>query len=550
MKPSIRTLGEILYSPSQYVIPVFQRFYRWELPQWQKLWENLKKIQEPQKQGNHFMGFLVFVPGGLAQPGQHTAFHLIDGQQRLLSLSLLLTALRNIARRHEYLELAEEIHNDYLVHSRKKNEEHYRVLPKGQDRESYLSLVNKEGTPVGRIAEALSFFEECIVPLASDGEEPLRDLFNVIRQRLEFMCATLETENAYNIFKSLNSTGIPLSASDLIRNFVFMHIPPKDHDEFDQEWWATLEHRFVTDEGTIDEYSFSRFFRDYLMISGQYVRPKDIFESFEGRYEATGFFAKQLARTLNLYAEYYQVISGQNPDLNSQVTAALVDLNSLNSSTTYPLLLFLFDCRKRGLLDDEKLAGSIRMLSGFMLRRFVCGESSRGYGQMFVRAIPAEDNEPTEALRKYLIGRGWPDDRRFKAAFVEFPLYIRGYSQYVLKTLEWARSHKEQADLSKAEIEHIMPQTLNSEWKKSLGKDAKRIHLDWLHRPGNLTLSAYNKELWNHGFKEKRRRYKGSNIVLTREISSYRKWTEKEMKTRGIQLAEEAAHIWTGPDGD
>jgi uncharacterized protein with ParB-like and HNH nuclease domain len=115
MKPSIQTLGQILYSPSQYVIPVFQRNYRWEIPQWSKLWDSLVEIQSPGKRGNHFMGFLVFVPG-LAQPGQHTTFHLIDGQQRLTSSSILLAALRNVARQEGQEELAEEIHNDFLVH--------------------------------------------------------------------------------------------------------------------------------------------------------------------------------------------------------------------------------------------------------------------------------------------------------------------------------------------------------------------------------------------------------------------------------------------------
>lgn len=109
MKPSIQTLGHILYSPSQYVIPVFQRNYRWETPQWAKLWESLIEIQRPGKRGNHFMGFLVFVPG-LAQPGQHTSFHLIDGQQRLTTSSILLAAVRNVARHMNQPDLADEIH--------------------------------------------------------------------------------------------------------------------------------------------------------------------------------------------------------------------------------------------------------------------------------------------------------------------------------------------------------------------------------------------------------------------------------------------------------
>src|SRR4029079_3718922 len=131
MKPSVKTLGEILYAPSQYVIPVFQRNYRWDVPQWAKYWDSLEEIQQPEKKGNHFMGFLVFVPG-LAQPGQHTRFHMVDGQQRLTTSSIMLGALRNVARSVVQAELADEINDLYLVHGRKKGDEHFRVLPKAK----------------------------------------------------------------------------------------------------------------------------------------------------------------------------------------------------------------------------------------------------------------------------------------------------------------------------------------------------------------------------------------------------------------------------------
>jgi uncharacterized protein with ParB-like and HNH nuclease domain len=156
MKPSIQTLGQILYSPSQYVIPVFQRNYRWEEHQWEKLWEGINEIQNPDKKGNHFMGFLVF-RAGFAQPGQHTVFHLIDGQQRLTTLSVLLTGIRNVAQRIGNQELAREVHEYYLVHPLKKKEEHFRLLPKERDHDSYVSLVTDNGEPTERLAEALAY---------------------------------------------------------------------------------------------------------------------------------------------------------------------------------------------------------------------------------------------------------------------------------------------------------------------------------------------------------------------------------------------------------
>lgn len=240
MKPSIQTLGQVLYSPSQYVIPVFQRNYRWDEPQWANLWESLEEIQRPDKRGNHFMGFLVFV-AELAQPGQHTRFHMIDGQQRLTTLTVLLAAIRNMARSVAQDGLADEIHQDYLVHPRKMGDEHFRLLPKERDHDNYLALVSRKNGPAGRLSEALNYFEKRLHEQIIGNAAAMRALFNAVTQRLEFMCATLETENAYNIFKSLNSTGVPLGASDLIRNFVFMHVAPEGHDEFDRQFWAPLE---------------------------------------------------------------------------------------------------------------------------------------------------------------------------------------------------------------------------------------------------------------------------------------------------------------------
>ena len=548
MKAAINTLGHVLYAPSQYVIPVFQRNYRWERPQWDKLWASLVEIQQPDKTGNHFMGFLVFVQGGVAQPGQNTRFHLIDGQQRLTTTSLLLAAIRNVARRLGQGELAEEVHQYYLVHPLKKGEHHVRLLPKAQDHDAFVAIVLGKVPPAGRMADALGYFEvQLDVLVAADGEA-LRRMFDLVCQRLEFMCATLESENAYSIFKSLNSTGVPLGQADLIRNFVFMHVHPDAQDEFDREHWAPLEARFADADGRVDEARFSRFFRDVLMAEGgQYVQPGDTFATFEARNEATGFDPIHLTQVLRSHADRYAVITGAAESESFGITIGLAELNRLESSTTYPLLLFLFAACDAGRMPPSALARCIGMLRGFIFRRFVCGESSRGYGQMFVRAIDRAAEDPMLALEQYLLARGWPDDTRFVEAFAQFPLYKRGYAREVLETLELARGHKEKPDLSLAQVEHVMPQTLNDDWIENLGDEPERVHVEWLHRPGNLTLSAYNQEVGNQAFTVKRERFASSNVGLTREVAEAAQWTEQEIAERGQRMAQEAAGLWIGP---
>jgi uncharacterized protein with ParB-like and HNH nuclease domain len=546
MKPSIQTLGQILYSPSQYVIPVFQRNYRWDRPQWEKLWTSICDLRTPTKTGNHFMGFLVFVPG-LPQPGQHTRFHMVDGQQRLTTCSILLVALRNVARERGETDLADEINDLYLVHEKKKGDARYRLLPKAKDQENYVAILTGSGDAAGRMIHGLDYFEEKLKDKIEAEANTLRSVFNLVGQRLEFMCATLEAENAYNIFKSLNSTGIPLGPSDLIRNFVFMHVKPDDQDEFDAKHWAPLEAKFMPEANRLDEDAFSRFFRDVLMTNSKYVQPKDTFNTFEARYEATRFSPQALTDSLLDSARHYDIIRGKQQDQSPEVTAALSGLNDLESSTTYPLLLAMFKKRADGIIDSPMLARCISVLRGFIFRRFVCSESSRGYGQMFVRAVDNGAVNPLQSLEEYLLQRGWPDDRWFETSFANFPLYQRGYTKAVLTTIERGRGHKEPAALEAAEVEHVIPQTLNAGWLAELGPDAERIHSEWLHRPGNLTLSAYNQELWNHPFSVKRLEYMNSNIVITRGLAEKQTWGETEIKTRGEGLAREAAGIWIGP---
>ncbi len=550
MKPNYLGLGAILYSQYQYVTPVFQRYYRWEEPQWNKLWQNALELRQPDKTGKHFMGFLAFVPV-TPQPGGITTFYIIDGQQRLTTLSLALVALRDQARAQDYIELAQEIEDNYLLHPHRKGAERFRLFPKGADKDAYVGVIegNNRG---GRISSALQFFREGLSQLfPKPSESDLRSFLELLTQRLEFMCATLEHDNddAYNIYKSLNSTGVPLGAADLIRNFVFMHVPPEDQDEFDSTLWLPLEAHFQTGDGTLDANSFSAFLRDFLMRDGKYVndRATAAFDAFEERYEDTHFSPNELTKQLNIFAGFYETVRGGHQDTCMAVTEALSRLNKLKSTTPYPLLLSLFARRAQRQISDVGLADAIEMLSGFILRRFVCGESSRPYGRMFVHAALALGDKPVEQLRCYLEEMGYPDAIRFRNSFIGFNLYQKQYDRFILECLERSHGHKEQADLSKTEIEHIMPQTLSEQWRNDLGKEADRIYTTWLHTPGNLTLSAYNEKLWNSPFAVKKNLYKDSNIVLTRQLAEIPTWDEAAIRKRGEELADRAIQIWKGP---
>ena len=547
MKSTNLTLGAILNSPNQYVIPVFQRYYRWDQPEWEKLWADLSDLQQPGKTGRHFLGFLVLVPESV-MPGQICRYHLIDGQQRLTTLSLMLCALRDAALANGHQELAEEVGFTMLQHQYKKGTDRYRLYPRLRDRDQYVACLNGEPPAEGRIAAAVRYFSGRLTTIPGAGTEGgLSAFFDLLTQRLEFIYAQLESENPFNIFKSLNSTGVPLGQSDLIRNFVFMQVPVEDQDEFDETLWKPIERRFENDEGNIDEVAFSAFLRDYLMRDGRYVSPSETFEAFQRHFEATEFDPAHVAADLKEASEWYTIIQGQRHDPSSQVESALEALRQLESSTTTSLLLNLYQRRQRELFSDGELAKALRLLSGFILRRLVCNEGSRGYARLFVQTIPALGDDVVMGLRRFLEDRGFPDKSRFIEAFARFNLYGSRYRKAVLEALERAYEHKEPALLDKTQVEHVMPQTLTELWRESLGPDFERVHSTWLHTPGNLTLTGYNPELHNKPFAEKRMEYKDSNIVMTREVSGFESWGEAQIEQRGRAMAEVAAWLWPGP---
>ena len=551
MKPNSANLAEILSKQNQYVVPVFQRFYRWERPQWEKLWENLMELRTPGSEGQHFMGFLVFIPETTALLDQR--LHVIDGQQRLTTLSILLIAIRDDAEEKGFNDLAREIREQYLVNPFREGTEQFRILLKLRDRKEYEAAVNCEEVSdgrIGRITSALSYFEGKLAELSELSDASgLKRFLALVTRRLEFMCATIENDNAYNIFKSLNSTGVPLGAADLIRNFVFMNLRPEMHDDFDQRLWAPLERLFTRTNGVIDDDTLSAFMRDFLMRDGRLLKQEKekVFEAFEDRYTAMGFSPQTLAVELNRFAEYYLVIRGERFDRYEPVTAAIEQVNRLKVTTTYPLLLLLFDKRTEGILSDAQLAKAIESLVGFILRRYICGLDTRAYGKTFTKACTSLGFSPLESLNTYLLHNEYPDDRRFKSAFVNLNLYQSKYGRFVLEFLEISRGHLEPAVLAGSEVEHIMPQTLTPQWRHDLGAEADRIHSKWLHTPGNLTLSAYNQALASRMFSEKRQHYAQSNIGMTRELAAFESWGEAEIERRGASMAEAAARIWIGP---
>lgn len=556
MKASERTLQQLLHSSDQYVIPVFQRYYTWGTSNWEQLLEDVGELLETgADERRHFMGSIVTVPDG-HQPGVVPAYQVIDGQQRLTTLSILLCVVRDVAAAQGWAELAAEVEENYLVHRFKKGRERYKVFPRLRDRGGYLSLVDRADAPAGGQIEAAHRHFAKRVELLASSEPDLRRFFTALITRLDFVAITLGAENPYKIFRSLNSTGVDLTEADLIRNHVFMSLPIDDQDGFDDTLWRDLESRFMR-EGKLSGRDFEAFLRDALMRDGTYVGRDGTFESFERKFAHGKFEPQAVVGDLVKLSKLYDVVRGATAHLDAEVEGALRAIRELNVTTAYPLVTALLERSNKNELPRADLLIVLRALASFVLRRFVCGLSSRGYSTWFVAAC-RELGDPAKTVLAFLRAKGWPSDDEFRAKFVRFNLYQSKYDRAVLGALELAiQAKSEPVLLDGCSIEHVMPQTIDDgdddglAWIAALGEPWRPVHAEWLHTPGNLTLvgADYNSEMSNRQFEIKKPVLAGSKVYLNQHfnLDALKAWSKEQIETRAGLLADLAIKVWPAP---
>ncbi len=411
MKADNITLQGILNSPNRYLIPVFQRYYAWGPKEWDQLWENIVELRDEGDTQTHFLGALVFVPDSYHQHTMPT-FQVIDGQQRLITLSILLCALRNLARSNDYGDLAAEIGDTVLVHPYKKGVERYRVYPRQRDRDEFIAVLEHQAYKGarGRITEALVYFLGMIRDLVPDDSLPealLRRFFEEVKTRLQFIYITLDDENPYRIFKSLNSTGMNLSEADLIRNFMLMSVgsDSAEQDAFDDTYWRPLEGQFADDQSQLDSRVFSGFFRDFLMASGRYIPLSSTFYYFEKRYHQPDFKPRQLAEDLQAIARLYNMIRGHQAHESKAVNRILHRLRLLSTGATFPLLLNLLLRLSGGQINEREFVKAAGVVRDFVAGQLELEVANRSLNRWLVSAARLIDKDPAAELAAYFEGK-------------------------------------------------------------------------------------------------------------------------------------------------
>ena len=545
-----RPFTAIINGNTQFLIPVFQRDYTWTEEQCDRLWEDIRRAGVGADKG-HFLGSIVYVAAEDSAAG-FTRWLLIDGQQRLTSLTLLMIALRDYIKDADWSggedsPTPEQIDAFFLKNMYQSVGRRYKLVLRRTDHDTLHALVDNKELPEhysSLIVDAYKFFrqrlEECADPdLVYRGATDLV-IVDVTLQR--------HIDDPQLVFESLNSTGVDLSQSDLIRNYLLMGIEESDQTRLYSEYWGKVEGLFRKSGSALNS-----FLRDYVALETQatrQTRDDRVYEEFKKTFLSSDIESlERLLKDLVVKAHYYAAFM-----IGDQKKGRLDEaMRNVRRLAVVPAILVtrLYDCHERGSLSENEFIQALTLIESYILRRAICGRQTRGYWTIFATlARQLDDRSPLESLkaRLYLLYYGFPKDEQFKRALVEEDLYGRRILWHLLERLENAET-KEPSDTSEYSIEHVMPQNENlaAAWKEMLGPNWQDVQMAWLHRLGNLTLTAYNSRYSDKPFQEKmtiKGGFKDSAVRLNRFISDQCKWTANEMEERGQRLAERSLEIW------
>lgn len=533
-------LQDIIEGTKQYVIPLFQRTYSWTTKEWEVLWKDLVELCEMENPRTHFIGSIVNMPT-VSVPEGVAKYLLIDGQQRLTTIFILLTLLRNKAKESQNVRFADEINNTLLVNQYKDGIDHYKLIPTQIDRVTYQNLIN--GYPnekENQITRAYTFFEK---KFRQEELEPEK-LKKVITSYFSVVSIVLDTDdNPYLVFESLNAKGRPLTQADLIRNFFFMRIHIDNQEEVYKSYWLPMQTALNED--------LTEFIRHYLMKDGNIVRQGDVYYALKDNVSTTN--ATDYLKKLKEYSVYYQRFKYPEFEQDRELQRMFMRLNRIEVTTAYPLLLNFYNNYSEGIFDKNGFVTILKTLENYLIRRFVCNIASNQLNKIFPTVYPLiKNNYPNniiEGFKTILQSKGYPKDNEFFLRFRETKFYGGGdrvvKTKLILETLESSFNHKETVPFDNLTIEHVMPQTLSEWWQGHLGEDWDETHNLYLHTIGNLTLTAYNTELSNDDFPIKKQTLNESHLEINKYFAEIPSWTRTEIEKRAEILAKKALDIWS-----
>lgn len=556
-------LGFMEGADKRYVIPVYQRKYDWKNDNCRQLYDDLKKIIQGNRK-SHFFGSIV---SSVVPNGSKIEYHIIDGQQRLTTVSLLLLAIRNLIAKGQVTaqkyKLDEEIAQRFLISPWATNDDdRIKLRPVKSDRDALAKLYNGDKEDFDLSSNlTLNYQFFCDTILRED--IPVDAIYAAIG-KLEIISITLEQDdNAQLIFESLNSTGLALNEGDKIRNYILMGLNPKDQSKYYSEYWEKIERCTQND--------VSGFVRDYLSIKQQ-ITPtiSNVYREFKGYAENAKLPIDELLKDLLRYARFFEKLLVCKSGLNNQeLDDCLYRMMRLGIVVTRPFLMEVLRLNQDEKLTTDEVLQVFLITENYLFRRNICEVPTNALSKIFLalnKEILRYDNTADNYVKKFIYallskresGR-FPNDDEFTEALESKQIYLMNgkFKAYLFERLEnygtvETKDVYNHLDNGTYTIEHIMPQHLTPTWTKALGPNASEIHEKWLHRLANLTLTGYNASLSNKSFQEKRDAeeggYKASGLRMNLKIATKDSWGLPELEERNKDILALALKIWAYPE--
>jgi uncharacterized protein with ParB-like and HNH nuclease domain/predicted transport protein len=551
------SIYNLLNGQCQYIIPVYQRKYSWLSDvHCARLWNDIVKMEKGHKK-HHFVGSIVSIAEKKALMGVQKQL-IIDGQQRMTTLSILMIALRDYLK--ETMpedEFEDNITDMVLKNPKRKGEDAYKMLLTDNDKEIMIKLVDGmkiSETEDSQIYVNYLYFKQKV----SEGVLTPEQIFESI-SKLDIVGIILDREQGDEpqlIFESLNSTGMDLSKSDLIRNFILMGLENDEQIKIYNNYWKPFEGYFKNPD--VPE-RMDRFFRDYLVMKkGAYVNFAYIYDVFKGYADNSEFGTiDQLAEDVMTYGDLYTNITSDKktlPESQKALEPIFEEIRSLRMEVAYPFLMKVYmDYIKEGITIEE-LVEILKLTIAYVVRRAICDIPTNSMQKTFATMknfIKKDDYLNSIKATFYYQDsyKQFPNDDLFKAALRSRNMYSLRISKYVFVKLE-NEGNKEPISYSGYTIEHILPQNkdMRQEWKQALGENYAEIQAKYIHSLGNLTLTRYNSEMGDKPFAEKLEVYKESAMhTLNKYVVQQSTWNEQTILARAEILANCACEAWKAP---
>ncbi|MBR7732058.1 DUF262 domain-containing protein [Acinetobacter nosocomialis] len=546
-------------SDKRFIIPVYQRNYSWQNKHCAQLLNDLKGlIKKPDVP--HFFGSIV---SSHMQGGKREDFLIIDGQQRLTTISILLIAIVDLLKHKKVIpkddRLIEKITKKHLVDEYQEDQRKIRLKPIKDDCKAFDALFGDESDFVdgSNVTSNFRYFRDRILNENID----IDDLYDAI-SRLQTIDIFLEKDDDPQlIFESLNSTGLELEEGDKIRNFILMGLSSELQEKYYEAFWNKIEKN--------THFKVSDFFKDYLTLKlNRTVVIKDIYFTFKDYVKKNNDDIEALLQDLLEYSKLYAIILNPMQYQNS-FTAVLVRLSQLEFTVIFPVVLAILKRWNEKNLTDQEVTELLRVTEIFLFRRLIVGLATNALSKIFAtldkdvtkKAQSSQLASYAEIYKYVLLNKEessrFPNDEEFEQALFSRNIYAMSSKNkaYLFSFLENEES-KEQINVIERikdgtyTLEHIMPQTLSPVWQKELGEKSQQIHEQWLHTLPNLTLTGYNSKYSNRPFKDKldvENGFKDSNLRLNQYVRECLKWTEDELVERQSRLSKKSLKLWYYP---